>query len=101
LAAVGVSVTSAFLPVSYPTSVAPGTSFSTRGNCLRSMATEDCGCDDIVMAGKPTPKARALNAREVVSNFSVRNAMGDEVRMDELLSATSGVTIVVFLRSLG
>ena len=79
----------------------------------------DCGCNSkVILSGKPTPEAKAVNARQIMSHYSVKDAMGHDVRMDDLLlrrvgdapSASSrgndnnsndDVSIVVFLRSLG
>ena len=73
-----------------------------RGHTL-AMTTDDCGCDQVIMSGKPADKARALNAREVIGKFSVVDAQGQQVAMNDLVGKESSddVSVVVFLRSLG
>ena len=68
-------------------------------NAMQTTTSEDCGCSEVIMSGKPTDKAKALNAREVIGNYSVLSARGDQMPLDKL--AGSDVSIVVFLRSLG
>ncbi|CAB9509297.1 expressed unknown protein [Seminavis robusta] len=62
-----------------------------------------CGCDDVIMAGNPPAQALELDARKVIGAYSVQNAMGQELSMDELVlrKGNDDVSIVVFLRSLG
>jgi hypothetical protein len=61
---------------------------------------KDCGCDSVVMAGKPPQEALALNAREVIGKLKVVNAAGQEILMEDLLGV-GDVSIAVLLRSLG
>lgn len=63
-------------------------------------ADKECGCDSVIMAGKPPREALALNAREVVGKLKVVNTAGQEIPMDDLLGV-GDVSIAVFLRSLG
>ena len=103
------SLATAFVPPLVSKSVSTTTSrFDQTNNWMaskQSTSDDDCGCGDVIMLGKPTPKAKAINARQVLSQHSVKNTLGQEIRMDELLASgdttQSGVSIVVFLRSLG
>ena len=67
-----------------------------------------------ILLGKPTPQARAINAYQVMTKYSVLTAQGESVALKDLLSSSttsttktltkarsSDVSIVVFLRSLG
>lgn len=53
--------------------------------------------------GKPTERAMNMDLREQVRKGSFFNVNGDSVTIDELIGtpSESGVSIVVFLRSLG
>lgn len=78
-------------------------------NCRNTMGTlqatastndDDRGNENVILKGKPTPKAKALDARKVLHQHSVQNAQGKSISMDELLGQ-DGTSIAVFLRSLG
>lgn len=77
----------------------PSTRSSLLDSSLMAAATEDCGCEEVIMAGKPTDMAKSVNAREVIGKHSVFSAKGEQVSLNELVG--DGVSIVVFLRSLG
>lgn len=64
---------------------------------------EDCGCADVMFAGEPSDRAKGLDARQAIRNTKIYRVSGEPVLMDDLLGEpeTSGVSIVVFLRSLG
>ena len=81
----------------------PSTTRSFGQSTVKSAATESCGCGEVVMSGKPTDKAKAVNAREVIGKYSVSNASGRKVAMNDLVGKqdSGDVSIVVFLRSLG
>jgi hypothetical protein len=66
-------------------------------------STEDCGCAEVMFAGDPSNNAKNINARQVIRNTPFCRVSGEPVCMDDLLGEpeTSGVSIVVFLRSLG
>ena len=73
-------------------------------NTAAAAQTEDCGCADVVMyAGDPSDRAKDINARQAIRNTKIYRVSGEAVLMDELLGEpdTSGVSIVVFMRSLG
>jgi hypothetical protein len=60
--------------------------------------------EDVVMyAGEPSDRAKDLDARQAIRNTEIYRVSGEPVLMDDLLGEpdTSGVSIVVFLRSLG
>jgi hypothetical protein len=65
--------------------------------------TEDCGCADVMFAGDPSDRAKGLDARQAIRNTKIYRVSGEPVLMDDLLGEpdTSGVSIVVFMRSLG
>jgi hypothetical protein len=65
--------------------------------------TEDCGCADVMFAGDPSDRAKGLDARQAIRNTNFYRVSGEPVLMDELLGEPeiSGVSIVVFMRSLG
>jgi len=58
---------------------------------------------DTVYEGKPTERALNLDIREEVRKSSFFDVEGNFVTMDELIGepSKSGVSVVVFLRSLG
>lgn len=96
----GVMATASAINAFIPQAVKPLP--STRST-LSVMVSEDCGCDEVVMSGKPTDKAKALNARDVIGRYSVSNAKGDPIETNNLIGKEdcNGVSIVCFLRSLG
>ena len=58
---------------------------------------------DTIYEGKPTERALALNIREEIRKSSFFDVEGNTVCMDDLIGepSSSGVSVVVFLRSLG
>jgi len=70
---------------------------------VMASSTEDCGCEQVLFSGKPSDAARDLDARQAIVGSSVLSVNRDEVKMDDLIGAPSknGVSVVVFLRSLG
>jgi|Transcript_24425 hypothetical protein len=58
---------------------------------------------DTIFEGKPTERALNLDIRQEVAKSSFFSVNGDTVTMNELLGEPSscGVSVVVFLRSLG
>jgi hypothetical protein len=58
---------------------------------------------DTIFEGKPTERALNLDIRQEVAKSSFFTVNGDTVTMNELLGepSSSGVSVVVFLRSLG
>lgn len=57
-----------------------------------------------IYEGKPTERALNLDIRQEVRKSSFFDVNGNQVKMDELIgepSSASGVSVVVFLRSLG
>lgn len=98
------SLSSAFV-VSPSKSTALGTASRDRWSSLQATAEEDCGCGgNVIFQGKPTDRAKNLDARQVLSQHSVQNALGETIPMDNLLHGKNpedGVSIAVFLRSLG
>jgi hypothetical protein len=65
--------------------------------------TEDCGCADVMFAGDPSDRAKSIDARQALRNTKIYRVSGEPVLMDDLLGEpeTNGVSIVVFMRSLG
>jgi hypothetical protein len=72
-------------------------------NTKTAAQAEDCGCADIMFAGDPSDRAKGLDARQAIRNTKIYRVSGEPVLLDELLGEpeTSGVSIVVFMRSLG
>ena len=71
-----------------------------------SMTTteEDCGCGDtVILSGKPSDKARSIDPRQAIRKSSIYTINGEKTNMDNLIGIPkeSGISIVVFLRSLG
>jgi len=68
-------------------------------------ASADCGCDTkVIRSGKITPQTQAINARQVIGQHSIKDSMGHDISMEEMLTSGTdgeGVSIVVFLRFLG
>jgi hypothetical protein len=67
-------------------------------------STEDCRCADVMFAGDPSDRAKGMDARQAIRNSNIYRVSGEPVLMDDLLGAPeskSGVSIVVFMRSLG
>ena len=62
----------------------------------------DCGCQRqaTLFSGKPPSIANALDLRQAIRGGSVYTVYGEKVQMDDLIG-NDGVSIVVFLRSLG
>lgn len=59
---------------------------------------------DTIFEGKPTERAFNLDIRQAVAKSSFFNVNGNPINMNDLLgepSQSSGVSVVVFLRSLG
>lgn len=59
----------------------------------------DCGCDTIY-SGKPSDRARSLDARRAIASATIFSVNGDPTSINELIG-TRGSAVVVFLRSLG
>jgi hypothetical protein len=64
---------------------------------------EDCGCADVMFAGDPSDRAKGIDARQAIRNTKIYRVSGEPVLMDDLLGepVSSGLSIVVFMRSLG
>jgi hypothetical protein len=81
------------------------TFFGSATACQLSNAaqTEDCGCADVIFGGDPSDRAKGIDARQAIRNSNIYRVSGEPVLMDDLLGEpeTSGVSIVVFMRSLG
>lgn len=78
--------------------------FLTTSSVLKaSSAVKDCGCADVQYAGEPSDRAKSLDARQAIRKGAFYRVSGEPVDMDELLGEPqeSGVSICVFLRSLG
>ena len=73
-------------------------------NTLASI-NDDCGCPSQVVefGGDPSARAQSLNHYEAIRNVPFQRVSGEQVTMDNLISSGSqdGVSIAVFLRSLG
>jgi hypothetical protein len=85
---------------------------NTRTSSLGSLHVRNLSKDDIqcscavepVVSGKPSPIALARNPREAIQSGAIFSVDGERKTMDDIIglpSDDSGVSVVVFLRSLG
>jgi hypothetical protein len=58
----------------------------------------DCGCT--IYSGKPSDKARSVDARRAIGTAPIFSVNGDPTSINELIGS-HGTAVVVFLRSLG
>ena len=58
----------------------------------------DCGCT--IYSGKPSDKARSVDARRVIGAAPIFSVNGNPTNINELIGSR-GTAVVVFLRSLG
>jgi hypothetical protein len=68
-----------------------------------SSALQATASNDVIYSGDPSDRSKSIDARQSVRKSNFYRVSGEPVLMDDLLGEpeTSGVSVVVFLRSLG